>query len=765
MTTVTATDRTVALALCRRDVGTYGDLVHGVAPAPHHRAWTDLLAPLPRGAGPRKLLIVAPPGHGKSTWLSLVFPAWYLGHRSDHNLLFFTSSDTMARQFGGTVKTTLEANPAHALVFPDPACRPDPDRGWSTDGLYLRGTPAGAKDPAYRALGYGASVIGARAHGVILDDPLTQEQARSPVEQEKARRYHDMTVDARLHPDGWALAIMTRWHESDLAAHLAAKDGWTVLEMPALGYWGAGAALWPERFDADWLRAKQRDIGGPLFACLYQGDPTSLGGEVFRAASWFRPLPDGFDRSSLTRVVQFWDLAFSERDTADYTVGVTLGRDGQGGLYVLGVYRERVGQAQLMNVIAQQVHLWRPAVVGIEEGAYKQAPTRDLVARLLRGGLPAHFAGVKPSADKVMRARLPAGRAEAGMLYADRGAPWFETFVAECFPAETPITAVDVRAVMVRRYTGDLVRIETPRGVLETTPEHPIWTDRGWVRAGTLQVGSRMLYTSGDGSSPQVQRGRIGDVVAAALADARCGRGARDGLDRWGGQSAETTPGSAPDPRPDGHPAPRRPEAQAVGLLGWFDRRGGHGVGEVGGSPTHGLDLRRQHLDRVDGLASGDDPGARHRSAGAPYPRGGAPAGVHLPDHRSGLAAALRGARAAPDRQASAHALADRVLPHPVVAAQQGAVDGAPAPNRRGDPCAQYEAVRALGRRAVVDLPVYNLETASHTYTALGYLVHNCLSFPNGVHDDQVDALAGATQLALEWRAPLQPVPVVFGVR
>jgi len=260
---------------------------------------------------------------------------------------------------------------------------------------------------------------------------LTQEQARSPVEQEKARRYHDLTVDSRLHPDGWCVAVMTRWHESDLAAHLAAKSDWDVLEMPALGYWGEDAALWPERFDRDWLEAKRRDIGGPLFACLYQGNPAALGGAIFKAASWLRPLPDGFTRNRCTRVVQFWDLAFSEKDSADYTVGLTLGRGEGGALYVLGVHRARVTQDQLLNVIARQVHLWRPAVVGVEEAAYRAPVTRDLIGRLLRGDLPCHFQAVKPVADKVMRARLPAGRAEAGLLFADRGAPWFEEFAAE----------------------------------------------------------------------------------------------------------------------------------------------------------------------------------------------------------------------------------------------------------------------------------------------------------------------------------------------
>lgn len=361
-------------------------------------------------------------------------------------MLFFTSSDAMARQFGGTVKATLEANELHADVFGDPACRPDQERGWSTDGLYLKGTPHGSKDPAYRALGYGASAIGARAHGVILDDPLTQEQARSPVEQEKAKRYHDMTVDSRLHPDGWALAIMTRWHENDLAAHLMSKRDWATLVMPALGE--DGSALWPDRFPRAWLEAKRAEIGGPLFACLYQGDPTSLGGEIFRP-DWFRRLPDDFDRVRPTlRVVQFWDLAFSERDTADYTAGVTIGLDGRRNVYVLGVHRARLTPDRVMTAIASQVHLHRPSVVAIEEAAYRQANLRDLVGRLHAGGLPAAITTVRPSTDKVMRARLPAGRAEAGFLYADRGAPWFPDFLSECcaFPNGAHDDQVDALA-------------------------------------------------------------------------------------------------------------------------------------------------------------------------------------------------------------------------------------------------------------------------------------------------------------------------------
>src|SRR5581483_9599460 len=83
-------------ALCagaREDLGLYGLLVHGYRPAAVHDAWIDHVVETVSGRGAkRKLLLVAPPGHAKSTWISQVFPAWYLGRHPDQALLFASSS-------------------------------------------------------------------------------------------------------------------------------------------------------------------------------------------------------------------------------------------------------------------------------------------------------------------------------------------------------------------------------------------------------------------------------------------------------------------------------------------------------------------------------------------------------------------------------------------------------------------------------------------------------------------------------------------------
>jgi predicted phage terminase large subunit-like protein len=417
----------------------------------------------------------------------------------------------MAHQFGTTVKATLEENERHLVTFPSKDARPDPERGWSTDGLYLQGTPSSSKDPAYRAIGFGAATLGARAHGIILDDPMTQEQAQSETEQVRAKAYHDMTIDTRLHPDGWEIAIMTRWHEQDLAAHLMAKDEWDTVLMPAIGYWGDGEALWPERFPLAWLEAKRLGLDGGQFDAVYQGDPTSLGGSVFKSANWFRPLPDGFAEIRRTlHVVQFWDLAWSSKMTADYTASVTVGIDKVGNLYILHAWRKRIDEEELPKELADLIVTTRPSIVGIEDGAFQAAATKDLILSINRDltmrrvAIPAN--GVKVDRDKITRARLPAGRAQLGMVYADRNAPWYPEFEAEClgFPLKAHDDQVDALSGAARLAIESQPMLEKSKPVSYAmrAPTKPKGFD--WQNAGSIFVttdGKQHQRVNGNGGN------------------------------------------------------------------------------------------------------------------------------------------------------------------------------------------------------------------------------------------------------------------------
>jgi predicted phage terminase large subunit-like protein len=446
------------LALFRADLAAYGQYVHNLSPARHHAYWIELYRQLfarelPNGKN--KLLILAPPNAAKSTWTSIILPPFYLGNNPTHSILFLTSSDTMAAQFGTTIRMTLSDNKAHRSIFPEDEMRPSVKRGWSGDGLYLKGVPLSAKDPSYRAVGYGASVVGSRANLIILDDPLDQAKSMSEIEQRKAKEYYDMTLERRLQPDGSIIAIMTRWHENDLASHFLNRADWHIVIMPmicpeegpnrppdVLGR-QPGELLWPERFPLDEVEKVRRDLGTATFNCVYQIDPTGMGGDVFKDSKWFKDLPPDLDRDQLY-IVQGWDLAFSDKDSACYTACVTLGVDRHNQLYVLDVFRGKFTPQETEDAIVNRIEFFRPWVTGIEEAAFKTAVTKNLIRRVL-GRVWSPVKLVKPIGDKVSRARLPAARAEAGLVFADKTAPWWEPFLAEClgFPKTTYKDQVD----------------------------------------------------------------------------------------------------------------------------------------------------------------------------------------------------------------------------------------------------------------------------------------------------------------------------------
>jgi hypothetical protein len=63
-----------------------------------------------------------------------------------------------------------------------------------------------------------------------------------------------------------------------------------------------------------------------------------------------------------------------------------------------------------------------------------------------------------------------------------------------CLVGETSVTASQVRATFTRWFEGEIIVLRTAANdLLSVTPNHPILTDRGWVAAGLLNVGDRVV--------------------------------------------------------------------------------------------------------------------------------------------------------------------------------------------------------------------------------------------------------------------------------
>ncbi len=200
----------------------YAMVVHRLKAAKHHEPWVEDLEAVEKGELDR-LLLLAPPGAAKTTWIRM-FMEWYLGKHPSHSLLLLTTNDNQAHKFGTPLQQTLESNAKYACVFSGKENRIDGKRGNSiTGGIYLGGIPLNEKDPSFQALSYSASSLGNRANLIVLDDPLTQDSNNSDIEMERARDMFIGTVMTRLKRGQTSaiVGIMTSWNESDFAHFLA----------------------------------------------------------------------------------------------------------------------------------------------------------------------------------------------------------------------------------------------------------------------------------------------------------------------------------------------------------------------------------------------------------------------------------------------------------------------------------------------------------------------------------------------------------------
>jgi hypothetical protein len=153
---------------------------------------------------------------------------------------------------------------------------------------------------------------------------------------------------------------MQRLHTRDVAA-LCLDLGYTHLSLPAIAETRTilpfprsartvtremGDVLWPSREDASALARQRTVLGEYAFAAQYQQQQTPRGGLLFKRDWWrfYETAPP------LEEIRQSWDLAFKDKNTSDFVVGLVVGRAGAN-YYVLDRYKARASFTDTCHAI------------------------------------------------------------------------------------------------------------------------------------------------------------------------------------------------------------------------------------------------------------------------------------------------------------------------------------------------------------------------------------------------------------------------------
>lgn len=303
-----------------------------------------------------RLMVFAPPQHGKSELVSVRFPAFWFAHRPNDPIVLCSYGSELAYDKVNQTREVIDGLQYKALF---PSIRiSEKTRG---------GTNWRIKD--HRGIMYSAGVGGPiTGHGAmlgIIDDPFKNyQEAESPVMRERVWKWYTTTFRTRIWEKGAILLVMTRWHEDDLAGRLLQdrKNGsWDVLRLPAIAETQAerdqnntylnladmkgqpdpagrapGEPLCPQRFSLPALEALRVDVGPIAWPGQYMAIPRLPEGNIFKR-SWLKLIELDFLPSELT-LVRYWDKAATEGG-GKRSAGVLVGRDKLKRYYIIDVVK------------------------------------------------------------------------------------------------------------------------------------------------------------------------------------------------------------------------------------------------------------------------------------------------------------------------------------------------------------------------------------------------------------------------------------------
>lgn len=246
----------------------------------------------------KKLIIQAPPQHGKSSGSSRFLPSDILGLFPDTKICVCSYAATIAKDFNRDCQRIIDSPEYHA-VFPDTVL--NGSNVVTVSDNYLRNSDVFeivGHTGSLRVVGRGGSLTSKTVDVMIYDDLYKDSQeANSPIVRAAAWDWFTKVAQTRLHNDSQELIVFTRWHPEDIIGKIIETknvifaEKWSDLDNIPEGTWvlvnfeaiktgapteidqrEAGQPLWGGRHSLERLLShKQLDPLG--FQCMYQGNP------------------------------------------------------------------------------------------------------------------------------------------------------------------------------------------------------------------------------------------------------------------------------------------------------------------------------------------------------------------------------------------------------------------------------------------------------------------------------------------------------------
>lgn len=402
-----------------------------------------------------RMQIAMPPRHTKSETVTVRYAAYRLEKDPSLRIIIGAYNQNLANKFSRKIKRILTGR----IAFSDDL---NQVAEWET-----------AVGGGIRAVGVGGGITGYGADLIIIDDPVkNRAQAESDTYRERTHDWFNDDLYTRLEPRGQIILIQTRWHEDDLAGRLQKEmkeeegDYWEIVSLPALAEENdelgrnLGEALCPERYDTEKLNKIKKKLGAYSFAALYQQRPIPSEGALFKY-DWFKDnIKSPREIPEKLRWVRGYDLAISQKTSADRTASFKCAFDKEGNLWIADGFCKQIEYPAQKRYVIERMKAEGRTEHGIESALHGLALTQDL--RRVQSIRGVAFKAVKVDTDKYTRALPWANLAEEGKVFLVRGA-WNTKFLDEIIlftgkgdSHDDQVDAVSIAVQMLSKRKGRL---------------------------------------------------------------------------------------------------------------------------------------------------------------------------------------------------------------------------------------------------------------------------------------------------------------------
>ena len=210
--------------------------------------------------------------------------------------------------------------------------------------------------------------------------------------------------------------------------------------------------LWPEMKSAEDFRLQKEDYVRQGLADVYSQEmlniPLDIGDTFFKKSDFVAMKPEDQKRKLIYYAA--CDLAVSQAQRADYSAFVVGVMDEDGRLYCKHVIKERMDALEIVDTILMIQKIYKPVLFGLEQGTIQKAIGPYLNEEMLKRGEFINTVLLKPSGDKLTRARSIQARMRSGACKFDKDTDWYQNFEDELlrFPRDKHDDQVDAWAYL-----------------------------------------------------------------------------------------------------------------------------------------------------------------------------------------------------------------------------------------------------------------------------------------------------------------------------